>query len=207
MIKTYQVLSSVVSGAMICCIAGFGCKGAETPAEVPKSAAQTQAPAVSASYGFEVIGGRLEKGGIGYVLSADKDKTAFALKKTDMPYKNIVKIKAQIKNTIPSGPRNGFVYFGENPGLLSKAGILIGAQSLEIEGPFVQKAAKPQNFGEKQVFDIELIINLREKSVIWKVDGTEVKTRMTARPVSINYIGYGIWSTKTELSELRVVGD
>lgn len=205
--KRYQISSLVVVVAMIFSVVGSGCKKAEQPAGAPKSAAQTQAPAPSTSYGFEVTGGRLQKGGIGFVLSTDKNKIALALKKTDMPYKKIVTVKGQIKNAmLPSGPRNGFITFGEGPGQLAKAGILVGAKSLEIEGPFVQKAGKKQNFDKKQVFDAELIINLSEKTVTWKVDGTAVKTQMTARPSSINYIGYAVWSTQTEFNELQISG-
>lgn len=201
--KKFSILSLFFGMTLIFSF-GAGCKKAEQPVEAPKPT--EQARALAPVEGFKVSGGTLEKGGLGYVLSSNKDKTAVALKKTNMPFKNMVKIKGQIKAALPSGIRNGFIVFGEKPEKLANAIIFIGAKSLVIQGPFVQKVEKPQNFDQSKVFDTELIINLSEKTVTWKVDGTEIKTRMKSRPASINYVGYSVWSTKTEFSELQIFG-
>ncbi len=93
--------------------------------------------------GYYVTAGMLEKAGMGFVLSSSTtDKMALALKKTDTSFKSIVTVKGQLKAGVPSGTRNGYIAFGENPRSLSKSGILIGGKMLSIPGPFVETVEK-----------------------------------------------------------------
>jgi hypothetical protein len=184
---------------LILSIAGAGCKKAGQSGE-SKSAAKIVD-------GFRVTGGNFEKGGIGYVLAADKDKGVTASKKTEKAFNNTVKIKARVKSALNEGVRNGMIVFGENQEKLASAVIFIGSQTLAIQGPFIEKAEKPEQFDQDKVFDTELTVNLKEGTVTWKVDGSEVKTKMKEKPASINYIGYSAWNTKAEFSELGISGD
>jgi len=203
--KRFSVLSLVVGVAMVFSIAGFGCKKAEQPAEAPKSAEQVQAPV--AAEGFKAFGGTVEKGGIGFVLTADKDKNAIAVKKTEKSFKNTVLIKGQMKSALGSGVRNGMIVFGENPSKTASASVLMGAGTVGIKGLFIDKVEKKYKLDPGKVFDIELTVNLKEAKVSLKVDGNELTAKMKGKPASINYIGYGAWSTKTEFSELQISGD
>jgi molybdenum cofactor biosynthesis enzyme MoaA len=157
--------------------------------------------------GFRISCGNFEKGGIGYVLSADKDKGVTASKKTEKSFGNTIKIKARMKSALNEGVRNGMIVFGENQEKLASAVIFIGSQTLAIQGPFIEKAEKPEQFDQDKVFDTELTVNLKEGTVTWKVDGSEVKTKMKEKPASINYIGYSAWNTKAEFSEPEISGD
>lgn len=202
--KKYQVLSLVVSSAMIFSIVGFGCKKAEQPAEAPKQAEQAQSSAAPAAVeGFEVSGGTLEKKGLGFVLTSEKGKHGIALKKLDKPYTKIIKVACKLKSSY-SGPRNGYIVIGENDKTLIKAGVLIGRKSFVIEGPLVKKIEVPQQFVQSKVFDVELVLNLEKKTVALKVDGQTITTEVTKIPASINYIGYSAWDSQTEFSDLQI---
>ncbi|MFZ2196371.1 MAG: hypothetical protein WAV13_01470 [Thermodesulfovibrionales bacterium] len=207
MMKRFSVLSLVVSCAMIFSMTVFGCKKAEQQAEAPKSAEQGQAPAAEPVKGFSVTNGTLERGGLGYILSAEKDKIAVAAKPTGKPYKSVITVRARIKSALPDGTRNGYILFAEKPGQWTNAGILIGGMKYVIEGPSVSRAELPVKFDQDHVFDGEMVVNLKEKTVIWKVNGSEVKTKLTKVPGSINYVGYAVGNAKTEFSELQVSGD
>jgi hypothetical protein len=158
--------------------------------------------------GFHVSDGTMKKGGLGYILWTDGNKNALALKKTDTTFKNMITIKGKMKSALTSGVRNGLIVFGEDPKRLSNAAVFIGARSVAIQGPLVEKMEKKQEqFDQNKVLDTELTVNLKEGIVTWNVDGTQVKTKMKDRPAFISYIGYSVWNTKTEFSELRVSGD
>jgi len=157
--------------------------------------------------GFEVSDGTLEKSGMGYALSAEKDKAAVALKKIEPPFKNIMTVKGKMKSLLPYGTRNGYIVFGENPRKFAQAGIRIGGMMYVLEGHYVEKMEVPQKFDQKKVFDVELNVDMKGKTVTWKVDGTEVKTQMRYKPVSINYVGYMAGNTKTEFSDLQISGE
>jgi len=207
MMKIFSVVSLVVGIAMISLLTGFGCKKAEQSAEAPKSAEQAQTPAAEPVKGFSVTNGTLEKGGLGYFLSAEKDKVSVAAKPTGKPYKSVITLKARIKAALPDGTRNGYIVFGEKPGQWTNAGVLIGGMKYVIDGPSVSRAELPVKFDQDNIFDGELVINLKEKTVVWKVNGTELKTKLIKVPGSISYIGYAVGNTKTEFSELQVSGD
>ena len=203
--KRFSVLSLVIISVMVFSIAG--CKKAEPPAEAPKPVVQPQAPEAAPAKGFSVTNGTLVKGGLGFILSAEKDKGAVAAKPTEKPYKSVITAKAKIKAAVPTGTRNGFIVFGEKPGEWTKAGVLIGGMKYGIDGPLVEKVEVPQKFDQNKVFDVELTVNLKGKTVTWKVDGVEVKTKLTKVPGSIGYVGYSAGNTKTEFSELQVSGN
>jgi hypothetical protein len=209
MLKRVMFLSLVAGIAMFFLTAGFGCKKAEQPTEAPKSAEQPKAPVPVE--GFKVISGALEKGGLGVILSSDKDKVAVAMKKLDTPFKNTMKIKGQIKSASLSGIRNGFIafsgYFSDKKAQGARAGILIGGKKLTIDGAFVEKIEKPAKFDQGKTFDFELIVNLKEKTVNFNVDGQTVKSRITNTPLSITHIGFVNSSTKTEFSDLQISGN
>ena len=210
--KRFSVLSLVVGVAMIFSTVGFGCKKAEQPSEPPKSVEQAQSSAApAAGEELKVTSGTLEKGGLGYILTSDKDKAAVAMKKLDTPFKNIMKVKGQMKSTLPSGVRNGFIAFigdlGNKNQQFAKAGILIGRKMYTIDGAFVGKVEKPVKFEPGKVFDFELTVNLKEKTVNFNVDGQNVKTKMTSTPVSITRVGFAASNTKTEFSDLQISGN
>lgn len=207
--KKYQVLSLVVGVAMVFSIAGSGCKKTEQQTEAPKPAeqAQTQPLAQIAVEKFKVFGGKFEKGGIGAVLTAEKDKGATALKKTERSFKNVVKIIGQIKSSESSGVRNGAIVFGENSKKMANAAILMGAGVIDLHGAFIDKVQKAYKADAGKVFDVELTINIKEGTVVWKVDNNEITAKMTSKLASIDYIGYNAWSTKTEFSGLEISGD
>lgn len=196
--KRFSVLSLVVSCALIFSIAGFGCKKAEQSAEAPKQS----------ELGFETVNGTLEKGGLGHILtSSEKDKSAVAVKKTDSSFQNVVIIKGKIKAALPLGTRNGYIVYGEGPSRLGQAGIRIGGMKYVVEGHYAEKKEVPAKFDPNKVFDIELTVNIKEKAVTLKVDGTEVKTKMNYRPKAVDYVGYAVANTKTEFSDLQVSGN
>lgn len=156
---------------------------------------------------FEVSDGTLEKSGMGYALSAEKDKAAVALKKIEPPFKNIMTVKGKMKSLLPDGTRNGYIAFGENPKKFAQAGIRIGGMMYVIEGHYVEKMEAPQKFDQKKVFDVELNVDLKGKTVTLKIDGNEVKTKMKYAPKSIEYVGYVAANTKTEFSDLQISGE
>ncbi len=198
--KKFSFLSLIVFSVLVFSLSS--CKKAEQPVEAPKPAERL--PLVM---GFYVTGVALDKAGTGYILSSStNDKMAWAIKKTDAPFKSIVTVKGRIKAGVPSGTRNGYIAFGENPRFLSKAGILIGGKMLKIEGHFVESVEKKEDFNQDKIFNFELTINLNEKTVKWKVDSAELKAKITHAPASINYLGYGVWQTKTEFSDLEILG-
>ena len=194
---------------MIFSTVGFGCKKAEQPTEAPKSAEQPKAPVPVE--GFKVINGTLEKGGLGVILTSEKDKAAVAMKKLDIPFKNIMKVKGQMKSALPSGVRNGFIaftgYFSDKKAQGARAGILIGGKKFTIDGAFVEKIEKPHNFDQGKIFDFELTINLKAKNVSMKIDGETVTTKMTKAPLLISNIGFLAANTKTEFSDLQISGN
>lgn len=199
--KKLSVLSLVVISVMV-----FSIPACKKAAEAPKPAEQGKAPA--AIVGFETMNGTLEKGGLGYILSSlEKDKLGVALKKTDTPYKNSLTIKGKMKSAQPSGTRNGYILFGESLSRFGQAGVLIGGMKYAISGHYAEKKEVPAKFDQNKVFDIELIINIKDKTVTFKVDGTEVKTKMNYRPKSVDYVGYAAANTKTEFSDLEVSGN
>jgi hypothetical protein len=157
--------------------------------------------------GFFVSTGTLEKGGIGYVLSSASDKTAIALRKTDTSFKNVLVIKGRIKAALASGVRNGRIVFGENNDKLSNAVVFIGTPSLSIQGPAIDKVQKPAKFDKGKILNMDLSVNIKNGTVVWKVNGNEITAQMKNKPASINYIGYGAWNTKTEFSDLQISGD
>ena len=203
MMKKYQVLSLVVSGAMIFSIAGFGCKKAEQPAEAPKAAEQAKQEQGPAE-GYKVLNGTLEKGGLGFVLSADKDKVASATKKVS--YKNTLHVQCKMSSQVTGSARNGFIVFGDSTEQ-ARAGILVGARQYMIDGSIVKEAKEQQKFDQNKVFELDVTVDLQKKTVVLKVDGHEVKTTITKVPAVISYVGYIAGNAKTEFSELQVSGD
>jgi hypothetical protein len=166
-----------------------------------------------AAGGFRVTNGTLEKGGLDYILSSDKGNVAIAMKKLDTPFRNIMKVRGRIKSAVPSGTRNGFITFrgdfGDEQEQGAKAGILIGREMFTIGGAFVEEVTKtkPDKFDQGKVFDFDLTVNLKEKSIAFAVDGKNIASRMTRTPVSITDIGFVNSGTKTEFSDLQISGD
>ena len=111
-----------------------------------------------------------------------------------------------MKSSLNSGVRNGQIVFGEKPAQLASAIVFIGAQTLAIQGPFIDKVQTPVKLDASKIFNIDLTINIKAGTVVWKVDGTEIKARMKYKPASINYVGCRAWSTTTEFSELHISG-
>jgi hypothetical protein len=203
MMKKYQVLSLVVSGAMIFSIAGFGCKKAEQPAEAPKQVEQAKQE-IGPVDGFKVAGGTFEKGNLGFVLSADKDKMATAIKKAT--FKNTLHVKCKMSSPAVAGPRNGFIIFGDGSDQ-AKVGILVGARQYIIDGSMVKEVKELQKFDPNKVFELDITADLKKKTLVVRVDGHEMKTSITKVPASISYVGYATANAKTEFSDLQISGD
>ncbi len=206
--KKFSVVSVIVCGAMILSFSASGCKKAEQPAEAPKPAAQAESSAIE---GFKVNDGTIEKGGLGVILSSEKDKAASAMKKLDTPFRNAMTVKGQMKSAVPSGTRNGFIIFAgtsaDKKSQSAKAGILMGRMVYTIDGPLVAEVEKQDKFDQGKVFDYELTVNLKDKSVSLTVDGKKIATKMTSAPVSITHVGFVVSNTKTEFSDPQITGE
>ena len=197
--------------AVICIVfsaIGMGCKKEEPKGQAPLPKTAVKVGPVG---GYQVISGTLEKGGLGFVLSSEKDKAGVAFKRVEPPFKNSVTVKGKMKAAVPSGVRNGFItftgYFPDKKVRSSKAGILIGQKVYTIDGALVGKVEKPANFDQAKVFDLELTVSLKEKTVKFTVDGQSLKTKISEMPLSLTHIGLANSGTKTEFSELQISGD
>jgi len=111
-----------------------------------------------------------------------------------------------MKTPLTSGTRNGFIAFGAQSEQVN-AGVLIGALQYMIGGTLVAEVKETQKFDQNKVFDLDITVDFQKKTIVLKVDGKEVKTKITKVPPSIKYVGYMVGNSTTEFSDLQVSGD
>ena len=154
------------------------------------------------------LGAELEKGPLGYTMTATEGSDGVALRPVG-PFQEELVCRFTLKTDLPDGVRNGFLVLSDQQdrGRTIVAGIYIGAREFAIEGSGVtEPITVPVDFDQSKEFEVTVIVNFKQKFVEMRTSEREIGTGLASHMQQISDMGYKVNDTRTHFSRVKISG-
>jgi arylsulfatase A len=181
----------------------------EKKVEAPKQAEAVAKPAASVD-GFQVFNGTLKQGGeLGYTLTADDQKIAWALKPIGTGA-DVVRIKANVRLSKNAQTANAFLAIGDGTDekKVLKLGVYYGMKTMCIQPVAMPKPAAGTyaevDLVKGDLTTVLITINQTERTIALELDGNQLSAEFPKQIKRITHVGYANIRSTQECAPLEI---
>lgn len=183
--------------------------GQAGPGEKPAAGNPTAATRESLD-GFQTVDGKLtQERGLGYVLTAEAGKIAWALKPLGSEA-DVVQVRSSIRIRANAKTANAFLAIGEgtDPKKVLKIGVYYGRKTISIQPVSMPRAAvgtyAEANLKKGELLSFDLTIDQVNRTIAVDIDGNALKASFPKQIKRITHAGYASIRSSQECSPLAI---
>lgn len=185
-------------------------KGAADSEKVTPSHSTSSPKGAAAGSGFQVFNGTLTKGGeLGYVLAADENEIAWALKPIGTEA-DVVRIKSAVRIERNARTANAFLAIGDGTEAkkVLKLGVFYGQKTMSIQTVSMPRAAvgtyEKADLTKGELAPVLITINQKERTIALDMDGNRVSAAFPKQIKRITHAGYASIRSTQQCAPLEI---